>query len=295
MTTKRRDELLVGLLLMVAVALALGGTIWIARGGLSRGYPLFARFAWGVGIKPGQPVMLAGVQVGFVKGVKLIPDGTITVEMQLQQEYTVPSGSTATVEANGIFGDMLVALRPERGATGRIAPGDTVPAGASSPSMSQLLGKGDTISTDVAAITGALRREMVDSGGMRDIRHTIGDLTKLVAQLTAVTSEQSRQLTLTQQQLRKTLSSVDSATVDSTLVNLRATSAQVEQLSRELRTTNKQVQSALDKATNGPGTAGRLMNDPAVFARVDTLLARVDSLVMDLKKNPKKYINLRIF
>jgi phospholipid/cholesterol/gamma-HCH transport system substrate-binding protein len=49
------------------------------------------------------------------------------------------------------------------------------------------------------------------------------------------------------------------------------------------------------KVNNGSGTAGKLMNDPAVYARVDTLLARMDSLVMDLQKNPRKYINLKIF
>ena len=51
----------------------------------------------------------------------------------------------------------------------------------------------------------------------------------------------------------------------------------------------------LDKVNNGTGTAAKMLNDPAVYARLDTLLLRVDSLVMDLKKNPKKYINLRIF
>ena len=56
---KRRDELLVGLLLLVAVALALGGTIWIARGGLKRGYPMYSQFPWGAGLKPGQQVLLA--------------------------------------------------------------------------------------------------------------------------------------------------------------------------------------------------------------------------------------------
>jgi hypothetical protein len=37
------------------------------------------------------------------------------------------------------------------------------------------------------------------------------------------------------------------------------------------------------------------MNDPAVYARVDTLLMRLDSLTLDFKKNPRKYINLKIF
>ena len=295
MTTKRRDEVLVGLLLMVAIALALGGTIWIARGGLAKGYTMHARFPWGAGLKQGQPVLLAGVQVGFVEKVELIPDGTLDVTLQVQDEYRIPSGTTASVEANGIFGDMLIALTPVQGVEGKMAEGDTIPTGAGSPGVGQLLEKGDSIALNVRALSDEARRQFVDSGGVREVRQTVADLTKLVAQLSAVAAEQSRQLTLTQSQLRKTLSSVDSAKVDSTLVNLRATSASFEQLSRDFRETNTQVQSLVQKVNNGPGTAGKLMNDPAVYARMDTLLARLDSLAIDVRKNPRKYINLKIF
>jgi phospholipid/cholesterol/gamma-HCH transport system substrate-binding protein len=286
---------LVGLLLMVALALALGGTIWIARGGLAKGYTMHARFPWGAGLKQGQPVLLAGVQVGFVEKVELIPDGTLDVTLQVQDQYRIPSGTTASVEPNGIFGDMLIALTPVKGVDGKMAVGDTIATGAGSPGVGQLLEKGDSIALNVRALSDEARRQFVDSGGVREVRQTVADLTKLVAQLSAVAAEQSRQLTLTQSQLRKTLSSVDSAKVDSTLVNLRATSASFEQLSRDFRETNTQVQSLVQKVNNGPGTAGKLMNDPAVYARMDTLLARLDSLAIDVRKTPRTYINLKIF
>lgn len=295
MTTKRRDELLVGLLLLVAIVLGLGGTIWIARGGLAKGYAMYSRFPWGAGLKQGQPVLLAGVQVGFVQKVELIPDGTIAVTYQVQDQYRIPAGTTASVEANGIFGDMLIALTPVKGSTGKMAAGDTIPTGIGSPGVAALLEKGDSIALNVRALTDEARGEFVEGGGVKDIRQTVADLTKLVAQLSTVTAEQSRQLTLTQAQLRKTLSSVDSAKVDSTIVNLRATSASFEKLSRELQTTNAEVQGLVTKVSSGPGTAGKLMNDPAVYARVDTLLARMDSLMIDIRKNPRKYINLKIF
>ncbi len=295
MTTKRRDELLVGLLLLVAVVLGIGGTIWIARGGLASGYPMFARFKWGAGLKQGQPVLLAGVQVGYVNKVDLIPDGTIAVALKLQSQYKVPAGTTATVQANGIFGDQLIALTPIIGRQGYMSAGDTIATGAGSPGVPELLSKGDSIALDIRALTGEARTQFVEGGGMKDVRQTVADLTKLVAQLSAVTAEQSKQLTLTQQSVRRTLASVDSTKVDSTVKNLRATSAQLEQLTRDFKQTNAQVQGVLDKVSNGNGTAGKLLNDPAVYARLDTLLLRVDSLVMDLKKNPKKYINLRIF
>lgn len=295
MTTKRRDEVLVGLLLLVAIVIGLGGTIWIARGGLSKGYPMYARFPWGAGLKQGQPVLLAGVQVGFVDRVELIPDGTITVTLQVQDQYRIPLGTTATVEANGIFGDQLIALTPELGVDGKMAPGDTIRTGAASHGVADLLEKGDSIAVNIRELTSETRTQFVEGGGVKDIRQTVADLTKLVAQLSAVTAEQSRQLTMTQTQLRKTLAAVDSAKVDSTIVNLRATSASFEQLSRDLQATNRDVQGLVTKVSNGEGTAGKLLNDPAVYARVDTLLARMDSLMIDIRKNPRRYVNLRIF
>src|SRR5215211_4094007 len=130
---KRRDEVLVGLLLLVSVVIALGGTIWIARGGLKSGYPMYARFPWGAGLKQGQPVLLAGVQVGFVDRVELIPDGTLGVTMKVQSQYRIPQGTTASVQASGIFGDQLIALTPVRATTATLTEGDTIPMGPTAP------------------------------------------------------------------------------------------------------------------------------------------------------------------
>jgi len=51
----------------------------------------------------------------------------------------------------------------------------------------------------------------------------------------------------------------------------------------------------LEKLDNGTGTAGKLLNDPTLYARLDTLLLRLDSIAADVKANPRRYINLRVF
>ena len=292
---KRRDEVLVGLLLVAAVVIGLGGTIWIARGGLARNYPMYARFNWGAGLKQGQPVLLAGVQIGFVDRVELDPNGTLVVGLKVQQQYRVPKGSTATVQANGIFGDQLIAIKPVVGQKEYMLQGDTIPTGAGSPGTAELLSKGDSIASDVRALTGKVRAEFVDGGGMQDVRATITQLTRLVAQMSRVMTEQSTQLTRTQDALRNTIASVDTAKIDSTLTNVRAMSASLEQLSRELKQTNAQVQTVVAKVSSGDGTVGKLMNDDAIYRRLDSVLLRVDSLMADIKNNPRKYINLKIF
>ena len=114
---KRRDEVLVGILITIAVIVGVLGTIWLVRGGFSTGYPLYARFEWGAGVKQGQPVRLAGVQIGVVSGVELDPRGTILVEMTIEDDYHVPRNSEAAVVPVGIFGDQEIALSVGQGLT----------------------------------------------------------------------------------------------------------------------------------------------------------------------------------
>jgi phospholipid/cholesterol/gamma-HCH transport system substrate-binding protein len=161
--------------------------------------------------------------------------------------------------------------------------------------VGELLAGADSVESDVMALTAEARRTFVDSGGMREVRATVRELSTLVASLTEVAAAQSAQLTATQEALRRTLAAVDSTVVDSTLRAMRTTGSELAALAAELRTTQAQAARVLAKVDSGPGTVGRLMNDPAVYARVDTLLMRLDSLVVDLKANPRKYVNLRIF
>ena len=47
---RRQNEVAVGLVVTIAVALTIMGTLWLVRGGLTSGYPLYARFPWGPGL-----------------------------------------------------------------------------------------------------------------------------------------------------------------------------------------------------------------------------------------------------
>ena len=45
----------------------------------------------------------------------------------------------------------------------------------------------------------------------------------------------------------------------------------------------------------GDGTAANFLNDPGVYNNRRELLGRMDSLVTDIKANPKRYINVKVF
>jgi phospholipid/cholesterol/gamma-HCH transport system substrate-binding protein len=292
---KRRDEVLVGILLTIAVAIGVMGTIWLLRGGFKSGYPLFAVFKWGANLRVGQPVRLAGVQVGFVEDVALRNNGTLLTRMNIEDEYRIPEGTTATVVPVGIFGDVEIALNPIGPNARSVPEGDTVPTGNAPPGLPEITAKADSVASVAIDVSRRLQTEMVDSGGLAELRRTIASTNVLVAQLTRVAAEQSRQLTETQVQLRRTLAAIDSASVDSTVRNFQVTSRNVAAMTDSLVTTTSKLNSTLARLDRGEGTAGKLLTDTLLYRDVRSLVTRLDSLTLDFKKNPRRYINLEIF
>jgi phospholipid/cholesterol/gamma-HCH transport system substrate-binding protein len=292
---KTRDEVLVGLIVTAAIVVTVLGSLWLARGGLSKGYPLYAKFPWGAGLKQGQPVLLVGVNVGYVDQVDLHQDGTLVTTLRIQKHYQVPITSKATVIPNGIFGDQAVALTPSRPDPRSFKPGDTIPIGPSTPGIAELTSKADSITRSVNAMTSALEHEMVAGGGIRDLRNTISATNRMVNEFAAVASEQSRQLTATMTSLRRATSAIDPAKVDSTITNFRNASANLAAMSTDLKQTTGKLDAIIAKVDSGNGTAAKLLNDPGVYNDVRKLLQRMDSLVADIKKNPKRYINVKVF
>jgi phospholipid/cholesterol/gamma-HCH transport system substrate-binding protein len=292
---KTRDEVLVGLVVTVAVVITVLGSLWLARGGLSKGYPLYAKFPWGAGLKQGQPVWLVGVSVGYVDEVELHQDGILVTTLRITKSYKVPVTSKAAVVPNGIFGDQAVALTPSRPDPRSFNPGDTVPIGPSTPGISELTSKADSVMRSVNAVTTALEHEMVASGGIHDIRNTIAATNRMVNEFAAVASEQSRQLTATMTSLRRATSAIDPVKVDSTIKNFRTASSNMAEMSTQLKETSGKLDLILAKVDSGNGSAAKLLNDPGVYNDTRALLQRMDSLLADVKKNPKRYINVKVF
>ena len=292
---KTRDEVLVGLLVTAAIVVTVLGSLWLARGGLSKGYPLYAKFPWGAGLKQGQPVLLVGVNVGYVDQVDLHQDGILVTTLRIQKDYKVPVTSKAAVIPNGIFGDQAVAVTPSRPDARAFRPGDTIPVGPSTPGIAQLTSKADSIASSVNAVTSALQQQMVAAGGIRDLRNAISSTNRLVSDFAAIAEEQSRQLSATLTSLRRATGAIDPAKVDSTVKNLRTASANMAEMSTQLKETTSKLDMIIAKVDSGNGSAAKLLNDPGAYNDVRQLLQRMDSLVADIKKNPKRYINVRVF
>ena len=304
---KRRDEVTVGILITVAVVILLLGTLWLIRGGLQSGYPLYTRFSWGQNLKQGQPVLLAGVSVGYVGDVTLRRDGYLDVTMKIDNQYSIPKGSNAVVKPVGIFGDVAVALTPPVPITATsYAPGDTVPPGPPAPDFNQILTRMDTIGQTISLLTRSLQTQVIEAGTLKDIHKIILSATAFTAQLQAVAAEQNKNFSATLDAYRsaalhfdsasvRLTGAVDSARIAATVANFQASTQNLRRITSQLDTATTKLTAFADKMENGNGTLQKLMTDSLMYSDGRHLLQTIDSLVADFKKNPKKYINLKIF
>ena len=292
---KRRDEILVGLFTTAAVMILVVGTIWLLRGGLEKGYALYGIFPFGSGLKEGQPVWISGVTVGFVDNVDLKDDGELIVEFRIKDKYKVPLGTTATIVPNGFFGDVAIALTPKQPNPISHQPGDTVPTGVGTAGLQVLASRADSLSITAQGILGGMHTQLIDSGGMRELRQALVASNRVATQLSSVVALQSRQLELTLTTLRSRIGAVDSAKVDSAVTALQQASANFESITNELKVTSGKLNSMLAKVDSGQGSLGKLLNDEKLYVNMVSLASRVDSVMADFKKNPRRYISLSIF
>jgi phospholipid/cholesterol/gamma-HCH transport system substrate-binding protein len=95
--------------------------------------------------------------------------------------------------------------------------------------------------------------------------------------------------------LRSRASAIDSARVDSAVRSIQAATANFEQTSAELKATSVKLKGLVAKVDTGNGTFAKLLNDDQLYMNLVSLTGSADSVFADIKRNPRKYINLSIF
>lgn len=115
MSRDKKLEFGVGLFVLLGLAALAYLTVKLGAGELLGGdtYPVEARFANTGGLNQGATVMLAGVNVGRVDGIRLDPsDFSAIVEMRIRTAVQLPADTMASIKTSGLIGDKYIALAP---------------------------------------------------------------------------------------------------------------------------------------------------------------------------------------
>jgi len=103
------------------------------RFGRTTGYS--AVFTEVSGLRAGQFVRAAGVEVGKVKNISINPDATVRVEFTAEKSATLTEGTRAVLRYDNLFGDRYLALEEGAGGLKTLRPGQTIPLSHTEPAL----------------------------------------------------------------------------------------------------------------------------------------------------------------
>ncbi len=87
------------------------------------------------GLKGGNFVRIAGVEVGKVTSLRLHRDGTVAVDFAVDQNLPLTEGTRAVVRYENLVGDRYLALEDGPGPMRRLQPGATIPPARTAPAL----------------------------------------------------------------------------------------------------------------------------------------------------------------
>ncbi|MBR1882886.1 MAG: MCE family protein [Muribaculaceae bacterium] len=261
----------------------------------------YAEFEQVDGLVEASPVMVNGFQVGQVREIDYdYNTNRISVMMSMNRDMKIPVGSKASIETS-LTGTATMVLNLAKGDV-YMKVGDTMMgyqanglmgqiSGEVMPQVTQILPKVDSI---MMSVNGLLASPQVAASVMR--------LDAITAQL----AQSSQQLTQLIINLNKGMPAV-MGNVNGITQNLSATTDNLNQLSsslngmpldstmRQIHATVANLQLLTAQLNNPESSLGQLLNDKSLYQNADKVLADLDSLFIDIKKNPKRYINVKVF
>lgn len=94
-----------------------------------------AKFSNITGLKSGDFVRIAGVEVGKVKKIALLSDTTLDVEFGTDSSVVLTEGSRAAIRYDNLIGDRYLSLEEGTGSTDKLRPGATIPLDRTQPAL----------------------------------------------------------------------------------------------------------------------------------------------------------------
>ena len=261
--------------------------------GNSDGY--YVSFTDVSGVAASTPVYANGYKVGVVEEVlyDYSPQGKLIAVMALDKRMRLPRGSKAEISSD-LLGNIKINLLLGDDPVNMVAKGDTIPGGVEGgmmsklskmmPAVEALLPKLDSIMTSLNILLAdpALQQTLHNVEGMTsNLNATSSELRTLSASL-------NREMPQMIQKTNGVLDNTQQLTGNLAAIDVAGMTASVNQ-------TLANVNEMTRKLNSNEGTLGLLMRDATLYHNLTNTVADADSLLVDLKAHPKRYVHFSIF
>ncbi len=247
------------------------------------------------GLSSSSPVYANGYKVGVVK--EIIYDyhaaGKIVAVMGLVEDMRVPRNSRAEI-ASDLLGNIKVNLVLGDDPLNMLEVGDTIPGGAELGVMSKLNGMMPTIESIVPkldSIMSSLNTLLADPALRNTLHHVegmTGNLNATSQELKALSASLNREVPSMMTKANGVLDNTQTLTQNLSTIDVAAMTASVNK-------TLENVEQLTKKLNSDEGSLGLLMRDATLYNNLTSTAASADSLLIDLKAHPKRYVHFSVF
>ena len=287
------------------------------------------------GLALGNPVVVRGVRAGRIDAIALGDSGWVNITLGVDRDITMPRDPVVLLFASSLFGEWqatiadAAALPSDVDLRSHIAEArtrhDTL-AGAVLPDIAQLTAVAGRIAGDVANVSQRVQVAF-DDRAAGELRQSIRNFAQLSNELATTVRKQSLNLdslssnanvgvskilsaaatidriaarvdsSTSEDQLRQIVKNTQNAAKElvAATTRLRMISDSASSTQSKLHSVMAQADSLFAKVNSTRGSLGLLVNDSKLYHNTDSLIVELRALVADVKKNPKKYVNVKVF
>jgi phospholipid/cholesterol/gamma-HCH transport system substrate-binding protein len=268
--SNRRNEIIVGVVVLSAITLLIAGLLWFNRIDVGRkNYLVKIAFEDAGGMRSGDPVTVSGfnkAKPGIIATLMLDSD----VELKKDAQFWLTDAS--------LMGDKQIAIYS--GTSDLPYDITQIHDGFRNPGLMETMVKMGYLATEAAQLIGKMKNDLATPENIKNISSTLKNLDRASQQLSLMASQNRQALTQTMQDVNK-LISPNKAKLDSTIQSLSRASANLDSIAF--------------KINSGQGTAGQLVNNKELYEDLKKTNKQLQDLIADIKANPKKYLTVEIF
>lgn len=289
-----KQEVTVGALVILGVALFVAGTMWLGGRSFSAAPTVQIAFSDAGTLKRGSPVKVSGVTLGSVANIDFREFGKVLVQITLDRRVQPRSDASARLTAVGLVADAIINFNP--GTAPDPLPKDKVVVGTVDPGFmalgSDLGERAKSLMTNVSDLA---NKKLAD-----DLSKTLAAVQRLANLYSDREKGPSAELTRTLSEVQRMGHRLDSVLDD---VKPAGTARRADSLMHELtrlsddaRGTAARLDTLLARVNRGEGTLGRFANDTTFYANAQRLMKSLQEFIDDLRKHPGKIgVNVRVF
>lgn len=300
---KLTREIKTAILVIASILLFIWGYSFLKGRDLFTNYKtLYVQYDNVEDLSPSAPVTLNGLAIGKVSKITIDEvTGKLLVELQLKTDFPISKTSTASLYSPSLIGGKQIKIVPNLADKELAEDGQTLASNVELGLTESLGGKIEPIQQKLdkmlvnidVLVTGL--NNTLDKQTQENLKKTIAELSQTMAQFHKASGGLNNILDTNKGQINGMVSNFNKASNNFNKISDSLNKADLGKTVRSLNQTLAKVDGLMANLNSGKGTAGKLLNDDALYNNLAKTSKELELLLQDVRLYPTRYVNVSLF